>query len=235
MYPFRPYTPRLGRWLTRDSIGEDGGPNLYAFVDNNPQWGVDPLGLASVYVDVTPNTSKLEVGAVIQARIPPCGKRGTPQMCDSVRWMQFLVYEKWVRFNRWQPWSTTSAITETKWLLDGHPWYTRDVWGPNPMSNGGQQWGLDDRPGVIWYSRWGTTELRQDYETCAVCFGGCAGGGGPCTVACAKWGHHIIWQLGGWSHTTYRNGNQSHSPSPKMLAQIKKAVGKSYAGMCKGW
>ena len=30
--PYRPYDPRLGRWLSRDPIGEDAGENLYQYV-----------------------------------------------------------------------------------------------------------------------------------------------------------------------------------------------------------
>jgi len=43
--PFRLYRPDLGRWLSRDPIGEDGGINLYAYVGNNPVNLFDPLGL----------------------------------------------------------------------------------------------------------------------------------------------------------------------------------------------
>jgi hypothetical protein len=39
------YDPELGRWLSRDPIGEDGGINLYGYVGNDPVNGVDPLGL----------------------------------------------------------------------------------------------------------------------------------------------------------------------------------------------
>jgi RHS repeat-associated protein len=30
------YNPQTGRWLSRDSIGETGGRNLYQFVNNAP-------------------------------------------------------------------------------------------------------------------------------------------------------------------------------------------------------
>jgi RHS repeat-associated protein len=42
---YRAYDPDLGRWLNRDPIGESGGLNLYAYVQNNPSGSIDPLGL----------------------------------------------------------------------------------------------------------------------------------------------------------------------------------------------
>jgi RHS repeat-associated protein len=39
------YMPSLGRWPSRDPIGERGGLNLYGYVLNNPIRWVDPLGL----------------------------------------------------------------------------------------------------------------------------------------------------------------------------------------------
>ena len=44
-YGFRYYSPAIGRWTTRDPLGEAGGLNLYAFVGNNPVNWVDPWGL----------------------------------------------------------------------------------------------------------------------------------------------------------------------------------------------
>lgn len=40
------YNPQQGRWLSRDPIGEWGGLNLYAFVQNDPVSLFDYLGLA---------------------------------------------------------------------------------------------------------------------------------------------------------------------------------------------
>ncbi len=42
---YRYLHPTLGRWLTRDPIGELGTPNLYANVRNNIITRIDPLGL----------------------------------------------------------------------------------------------------------------------------------------------------------------------------------------------
>ena len=43
--PYRAYSADLGRWLSRDPIGEAGGINLYGYVGNNPVNLWDPEGL----------------------------------------------------------------------------------------------------------------------------------------------------------------------------------------------
>lgn len=45
MFPARPYSATLGRWLTRDPLEEIGGENLYRFCANNLVNTVDPWGL----------------------------------------------------------------------------------------------------------------------------------------------------------------------------------------------
>jgi RHS repeat-associated protein len=42
--PYRAYDAELGRWLSEDPIGEEGGVNLYGYGPNNPLGGVDPFG-----------------------------------------------------------------------------------------------------------------------------------------------------------------------------------------------
>ena len=48
-YGYRFYSPSIGRWITRDPLGEVGGINLYGFVHNDPVNLVDPLGLLTTY------------------------------------------------------------------------------------------------------------------------------------------------------------------------------------------
>jgi len=49
----RYYDPTLGRWLTCDPRGFDDGPNLYAYVHNNPLTHFDEYGLFDDYWDMT--------------------------------------------------------------------------------------------------------------------------------------------------------------------------------------
>lgn len=44
-FGYRFYSPSVGRWMTRDPLGEAGGANLYQMVGNNPINYIDPLGL----------------------------------------------------------------------------------------------------------------------------------------------------------------------------------------------
>jgi len=45
LYEYRAYSPTLGRWLSRDPVGEMGGWALYGFVGNSPLTRIDPNGL----------------------------------------------------------------------------------------------------------------------------------------------------------------------------------------------
>ena len=53
-YRARFYDPQLGRFISEDPIGLNGGINTYAYVGNNPVWANDPLGLATLLVVVSP-------------------------------------------------------------------------------------------------------------------------------------------------------------------------------------
>lgn len=51
----RHYDPEVGRWTTPDPLWFEDGPNLYAYVQNNPIIFVDPNGLKHQKADISPH------------------------------------------------------------------------------------------------------------------------------------------------------------------------------------
>ena len=62
-YGYRHYSPELGRWLSRDPIGERGGRNLSAMVGNSPVCYCDLLGLGEVAIPTPEAMMAAEFGA----------------------------------------------------------------------------------------------------------------------------------------------------------------------------
>ena len=69
-YGFRFYAPALGRWLTRDPLGEEGGINLYGFVGNNSINYIDPYGDQAV-VPILPPPPPTPPGPLPIPKFPP--------------------------------------------------------------------------------------------------------------------------------------------------------------------
>ncbi len=47
----RAYSPRFGRFLSRDPVGESAGANLYHYCSNDPVNWIDPLGLSGSFAE----------------------------------------------------------------------------------------------------------------------------------------------------------------------------------------
>jgi RHS repeat-associated protein len=93
-YGLRFYSPNLGRWLSRDPIGEMSGPNLYAYVNNLPIMVLDPLGQAPLECEA--DTDK---DCTIKSRRRRYSERGEAQwdprtrICTcSMRRMWEIIY-----------------------------------------------------------------------------------------------------------------------------------------------
>lgn len=63
------YDPTIGRWLSRDPMGEDGGTNLYHYAFNDPINRVDPLGLDVYLRDVDGRVTRVSTGAGLNQAI----------------------------------------------------------------------------------------------------------------------------------------------------------------------
>jgi RHS repeat-associated protein len=77
-----------GRWLSRDPIEEDGGINLYGYVEGNPVNLIDPLGLASEEAKklceehCASEGKEVESCTSIEVEIPPINKTVERLSCD---------------------------------------------------------------------------------------------------------------------------------------------------------
>jgi uncharacterized protein RhaS with RHS repeats len=61
---YRAYDPSVGRWVSRDPMGEDGGINLYAYVGSNPLSRIDPTGLDWIWQQSTGNLYNTPIGSM---------------------------------------------------------------------------------------------------------------------------------------------------------------------------
>lgn len=73
-FGFRFYSPSLGRWITPDPLSFGDGPNLYAYLKNNPFTHFDPYGLEGVsWSDSSREFGKNFCGSFGNSLIDPIG------------------------------------------------------------------------------------------------------------------------------------------------------------------
>jgi len=58
-FGYRYYNPGLGRWVSRDPIGENGGLHRYHFVAHSPTQAIDPHGLLGLLPSWWPNVPNM--------------------------------------------------------------------------------------------------------------------------------------------------------------------------------
>ena len=98
-YNYRYYSQQMGRWLSHDTIGEEGGINLYGFVLNNSISRWDKLGLFGMgFPDLPPGLPETPPGVPVRLEPPPtgtqrcCGNRELQpeqECCDSKKETSF--------------------------------------------------------------------------------------------------------------------------------------------------
>jgi len=84
----REYDANTGRWLSRDAIEENGGLNLYEYVDNEPVNETDPLGLVFGVDDEVEEDAYLnyKLGGLIGGIIwtTPAGQRASEAIANAI-------------------------------------------------------------------------------------------------------------------------------------------------------
>ncbi len=73
-FGLRFYQPQLGRWLTPDPLYFEDGPNLYAYLKNNPFTHFDPYGLEGIsWADSSMDFGKAFLSSYPKSTIDPIG------------------------------------------------------------------------------------------------------------------------------------------------------------------
>ena len=232
---YRWYSPKTGRWVNRDPIGENvgfsltsgGDVNLYQFVMNRPSVLRDALGdcpnvdPADIIWQATLQAhddyflwvnKRLKVAFDYSVSVPRKAFRDA--CCTKVGLVQ-ITKERY------------HLGRAGDWRLDGRPWY-RHVTGPNPVTartmsgHDGPGWMPKTRPGGA-----NDVQFNMWFETCAVCVD--SNNKIVCPLSCIQWsfwyqqlvfldprpaGVHKLWLTVGQreTHAVPRKGNPDNWP-----------------------
>jgi RHS repeat-associated protein len=165
-FGYRWYDPVTGRWPSRDPIGEEGGINLYGFVENDGINKWDLLGLTFEVTELLIEDVPLKVGLndLSSSTVSLWGYKVvfTPgeEACDDIVLVQAIEYD--------------AIVSDIEWHIDD------DGGKSNPRSPGYTQNG--GRPGDVDYSFLdapihgfadshgrGTKEGKWNVVVCALC------------------------------------------------------------------
>jgi RHS repeat-associated protein len=104
-YGYRYYDPSTGRFLNTDPIGEKGGRNLYAFVENAPPNKFDPDGRESwgppFFPPPTPAPPPDQPLDEAKKWLDKC----IPNICKSIIGINYPIIS-----SRWLPWYGTALV-----------------------------------------------------------------------------------------------------------------------------
>ena len=192
-YGYRYYSPGLGRWLSRDPIGEGGGIPLYVYVLNDPVQLVDLVGLtwakcfssAVMEVHITPSTNPnlpgtIEAGIIIDLDAEACRC-----ICEFPKFKQEArLFE--ARTTAWSHTQAGNYRSDSGWQPDnkGKDYY--------PGVYIKFQGNMEDNPGEFHWDPWSWWQRMKGYRVELVTVAYCTEGQEAGAVLRARnWGLEV--------------------------------------------
>ena len=163
----RYYSPAIGRWTTPDPIGFADGPNLYAYVSNNPLTHFDLYGLNSVSLGLdqmaqhafntyaNSGTSHSSIGSSLASLGAKAWDSWTSHLGKMAETTALVGYHG--------PTSGLTRLASTsylQWTNTENPFKYND-----PPSSAFTVPGKDHGYGIIWISGQ-VTDVKESYEQC---------------------------------------------------------------------
>ncbi len=211
----RYYSPALGRWITRDPIGYEGGINLYGYVKSSPGGNVDAAGMAAVPTTVAGMLAAPKPGrgyfkdslkrhtnyaSHLQLSFYPSDEVKKCDLCKEIKFVQFFQ----------QTWAYKGLLyyfvhhSDQHWYLDVIPGAAKPPFYPYQTpwlaSFARAPAQMDDYPGdyaIVHHYAF----FQQTFLTFAVCTKGKEAGSAYGREAWQQT-FHFVWALDFWANAT---------------------------------
>ena len=230
LYEYRAYSPSLGRWPSRDPIGERGGVNLYGFVQNDSVSGTDALGQDYGWPVVPPPgyppTLPPEIPAVeIPPGIPATRYFWNAPSCDNGLQTDFIQVSLGTFDPRyWNPFVDDGTHGPTSSSADFLPFY--------PLGAGSY---FEDSPGDS-YPFPSPLMLGAEFIVCRVCYERCCGHSGSGMRSIVKYGPCVRYRAGWFGDADLGGPSYSRLEAPPSIFMdtLRKFYPNAASGNCFG-
>ena len=145
------YAPELGRWISRDPIEEEGGLNLYAYVENDPVNKYDYLGL----------DWKITRNGAAQADAENDADTDTVQDLANIIGLDSKDFTKWLKPEKGKslPQTVTEQIKKCKFKI---PNTVYAIWAGDVGGTG--RWWVDFNYNVNYLNKLGFNTIKANYK-----------------------------------------------------------------------